>query len=208
MGHASRNDISTPTEEDKIKAKVHNLKSSLPDSHPLKLLIEIFGAEANAHIPLSFMDILCLAHPSFSETNDQMDAWFTDSIPWPFAGIPATAKRVVFLYNPTRIHWVAVEVSFSDNGGKIIVYNPLRSSEKGATLKLARNELPLLCELDSKRPGSPLALNGFTWTSNCVEYPLCPQQDEDIAVDCGPVSLLSALFRLNTRSYQRRNQRP
>jgi hypothetical protein len=111
---------------------------------------------------------------------------------WPLVDMRKEHTRILATVNPTKSHWVTVEVTLT-KPPKLLLYNSLRSaSGKGPTIRRITKTLPQLLYLASLRPGSPLA--GFDPHGLELEDVECPQQAGSF--DCGPFSLWSALRRL------------
>jgi hypothetical protein len=119
---------------------------------------------------------------------------------WPLVDLHRKHTRILATINPTKAHWVTVEITLAENetdSAKLQLYNSLRSaSGKGATIRMVTETLPKILYLASLRPGSPLA--GFDPHKLQIEEVNCPQQAG--ASDCGPFSLWFAARRLYKQS--------
>ncbi|KAL5115911.1 hypothetical protein ACEQ8H_006227 [Pleosporales sp. CAS-2024a] len=114
---------------------------------------------------------------------------------FPMVGLPPTATKALFFFNPSRSHWVVAEIN-CEEGPKILLYNPSNTQQKGHAISTARREIPLLAELTAFRPGSMFAKEKWLHVTP-VSQP-CPQQAK-VNIDCALFSLFIMLHRLNGR---------
>jgi hypothetical protein len=105
---------------------------------------------------------------------------------FPMADITSDAERILFIYNPSRAHWISVEVILQQPP-EIRIYDPnhdIAGSERNYfALKAARGDLPLLFQYASVAEASPL--RRFDWHKAEVVALPCTQQSEK-NIDCGP----------------------
>jgi hypothetical protein len=114
---------------------------------------------------------------------------------FPMSELSATATRSLFFFNPSRSHWVVVELNCEQKPA-ILLYNPANTRQKGHAISAAKQEIPLLAQLVSLRTGT--RFTNQDWLGIVPVSEPCPQQ-ADINIDCSLFSLFILLHRLHGR---------
>ena len=110
---------------------------------------------------------------------------------------PAGAEKIVFLFNPTEVHWTVVEVSIDDdddddNTWTYALYNSLSTSERGATWRACQEQFPLLEQLICRASGYAEPRTRKIVIANSAQ--------QDNGHDCGPIAIYNAVELLEGRT--------
>ena len=104
---------------------------------------------------------------------------------------PPSTTKIVFLFNPTEIHWTVVEISLADQVWTYTLYNSLSQAPTGATWKASQEQLPLLEQLICRASGfAPPATR---------EIVVAKSAQQENAYDCGPITVYNAIELLEGR---------
>lgn len=104
---------------------------------------------------------------------------------------PPDTSKIVFLFNPTEIHWTVVEIDIDESAWTYTLYNSLSQDETGPTWKACHEQLPLLEQLICRASGfAEPATRNFVVASSA-------QQEN--AYDCGPIAVYNAVELLEGR---------
>ena len=104
---------------------------------------------------------------------------------------PPNTNKIVFLFNPTEIHWTVVEIALADQTWTYTLYNSLSQSAKGATWKSSQEQLPLLEQLICRASGfAPPATR---------EIVVARSAQQENVYDCGPIAVYNAIELLEGR---------
>ena len=104
---------------------------------------------------------------------------------------PPSTTKIVFLFNPTEIHWTVVEIAINDNTWTYTLYNSLAQSPKGPTWKACQEQLPLLEQLICRA-------SGFEQPAT-REILMAQSAQQENVYDCGPIAVYNAVELLEGR---------
>ncbi|KAH7088537.1 hypothetical protein FB567DRAFT_341405 [Paraphoma chrysanthemicola] len=170
-----------------------SLVTSLVDNEPIPPSAHF---ESSATLALFFSDGENLTeHSAKKNLDDAIEAARSGRRPefgFPMEGLPASASRALFFFNPSRSHWVVCELS-GDEEEAISLYNPMNTRQEGHAIGVARSEVSRVAELMSLRRGTKFSTQD--WRCVAVESKPCPQQAQ-VNVDCALVSLFIMVHRL------------
>ena len=104
---------------------------------------------------------------------------------------PPETTKIVFLFNPTEIHWTVVEIAIHDQTWTYTLYNSLTQNSTGAAWAASQEQLPLLEQLICNASGfAPPTTREITTERSA-------QQDN--VYDCGPIAVFNAIELLEGR---------
>ena len=104
---------------------------------------------------------------------------------------PPGTEKVVFLFNPTEIHWTVVEVEIDDYAWTYTLYNSLSQNERGPTWKACQEQIPLLEQLICRASGFP--------EPTAREITMANSAQQENMYDCGPFAIYNAVELLEGR---------
>lgn len=122
---------------------------------------------------------------------DQIDLLSNDELEPDLYRFPPDTEKIVFLFNPTEIHWTVVEVELDDEGWTYNLYNSLCQGERGPTWKACQEQFPLLEKLICHASGFPEP------ESRKIIAVISAQQEN--MYDCGPIAMHNAMELLEGR---------
>lgn len=102
---------------------------------------------------------------------------------------PPETEKIVFLFNPTEVHWTVVDVDLGDAVWTYTLYNSLFPGEKGPTWKACQEQFPLLEKLICRA-------SGFT-EPETREIVAATSAQQDNPYDCGPIAIYNAIELLD-----------
>ena len=104
---------------------------------------------------------------------------------------PPSTSKIVFLFNPTEIHWTVVETSIAESAWTYTLYDSLSQRSKGPTWKACHAQLPLLERLICRASGFASPATREIIMANSA-------QQENVH-DCGPIAVYNAIELLEGR---------
>lgn len=122
---------------------------------------------------------------------DQIHLCSNDELEWDLYRFPPETEKIVFLFNPTEIHWTVVEVDLDDDVWTYTLYNSLFQGEKGPTWKACQEQFPLLEQLICRA-------SGFA-KPETREIVAATSAQQDNPYDCGPIAIYNAIELLDGR---------
>lgn len=122
---------------------------------------------------------------------DQIHLLSNDELDPDLYRFPPDTEKIVFLFNPTEIHWTVVEVELDDEGWTYNLYNSLCQGERGPTWKACQEQFPLLEKLICHASGFPEP------ESRKIIAAISAQQGN--MYDCGPIAMYNAMELLEGR---------
>ena len=105
---------------------------------------------------------------------------------------PPSTTKIVFLFNPTEIHWTVVEIALNDNTTwTYTLYNSLSQGPRGPTWKACQEQLPLLERLICQASGfEPPTAREIVMAQSALQ---------ENVYDCGPIAVYNAVELLEGR---------
>ena len=98
---------------------------------------------------------------------------------------PPETSKIVFLFNPTEVHWTVVEIAIDHDTWTYTLYNSLSQRETGPTWKACQSQLPLLEQLICRA-------SGFSEPATRSIVIAKSAQQENV-YDCGPIAVYNAI---------------
>lgn len=158
-----------------------NLVLSVPNLHTSKgyfMTPDVLGRWVNANISLQE----CINAVTDSINGTGIDHGF------PASDMPNDAKFLVFPFNPTGNHWIAVEMrpSRKTSKGKITIFETMHN-EDGLDSAFVNTILPLLARLICERPG-------LQWADSDWIVRHQPSTQQLDGCDCGPLTVRNCVW--------------
>ena len=122
---------------------------------------------------------------------DQIHLWSTGDLEADLYRFPPGTEKIVFLFNPTEIHWTVVEVDLDDYAWTYTLYNSLLQGEKGPTWRACQEQFPLLEQLICRASGFADPATREIVTADSAQ--------QENTYDCGPIALYNAIELLDGR---------
>ena len=122
---------------------------------------------------------------------DQIHLLSNDELEPGLYRFPPGTEKMVFLFNPTEIHWTVVEVDLDDYVWTYTLYNSFAQGERGPTWKACQEQFPLLEKLICRA-------SGFAEPAT-REIVTAVSAQQDNPYDCGPIAVYNAIELLEGR---------
>ena len=104
---------------------------------------------------------------------------------------PPDTTKIVFVFNPTEIHWTVVEIALDSPTWTYTIYNSLTQDSTGATWAASQEQLPLL---------EQLICNASGFTPPTTREIITARSAQQVNVyDCGPIAVFNAIELLEGR---------
>ena len=123
---------------------------------------------------------------------DQIHLCSTGNLEPDLYRFPPETEKIVFLFNPSEIHWTVVEIDLDDYVWTYTLYNSLFKGEKGATWRACQEQFPLLEQLICRASGFAEPVTREIVTGDSVQ--------QENTYDCGPIALYNAIELLDGRT--------
>ena len=122
---------------------------------------------------------------------DQIHLWSNDELEPDLYRFPPGTAKIVFLFNPTEIHWTVVEVHLEETTWTYTLYNSLSKAEQRLTLNACREQMPLLEKLICGASGFDEPVSREIVVGHSAQ--------QMNTYDCGPIAVYNAVELLEGR---------